>query len=74
MHKLRATQAQVKRRDATALLADLKRIYRSPNRAEALEELKRFTQRWQDRYPRVTASWWNDSGALLRFYDYPELL
>jgi Transposase and inactivated derivatives len=74
LHKLRATQAQVKRRDASAILADLKRVYRAPNRAKALEGLKRFTQRWQDRYPRVTASWWNDSGALLRFYDYPEPL
>jgi len=71
---LRATQAQVKRRDASALLAGLKRVYRSSNRADALEELKRSTQRWQDRYPRVIASWGNDSGALLRFYDYPEPL
>jgi len=42
LHKLRASQAQVKRRDASVLPADLKRVYRAPNRAEALLELKRF--------------------------------
>ena len=74
LHKLRAAQAQVKRRDASAVLADLKRVYRASSRAKALEELRRFTRTWQDRYPRLTASWWNDSGALLRFYDDPEPL
>ena len=73
-HKLRSAQAQVERRDAAAVLADLKRVYRASNRAKALEELGRFTRTWQDRYPRLTASWQNDSGALLRFYDYPEPL
>ena len=74
LHKLRAAQAQVKRRDASAVLADLKRLYRAPGRAKALEALGRFTRTWQDRYPRLTSSWRNDSGALLRFYDYPEPL
>jgi len=74
LHKLRAAQAQVKRRDAAAVLADLKRVYRASNRAKALEELRRFTRAWQDRYPRLASSWQNDSGALLRFYDYPEPL
>ncbi len=73
-HKLRAAQAQVKRRDLAAVLADLKRVYRAPSRDRALEELERFTRTWQDRYPRLASSWWNDSGALLRFYDYPEPL
>ena len=74
LHKLRAAQAKVKRRDVSAVLADLKRVYRASNRAKALEELGRFTRTWQDRYPRLTSSWRNDSGALLRFYEYPEPL
>ncbi len=44
-------QAQVKRRDVSAVLADLKRVYRASNRAKALEELGRFARTRQDRYP-----------------------
>jgi len=73
LHKLRAAQAQVKRRDLAAAFADLKWVYRSPSKDRALEELGRFTRTWRDRYPRLASSWSNDSGALLRFYNYPDL-
>ena len=56
------------------MLADFKRVYRTPSKDRAPEALGRFAQTWQDRYPHLTASWWNDSGALLRFYDDPESL
>ncbi len=51
LHKLRAAQAQVKRRDLAAVLANLKLVYRASSKDRALEELRRFTRTWQDRYP-----------------------
>lgn len=42
------------------------------SREEALRALEGFRAAWGARYPGVVAGWWEDSGGLLRFYEYPE--
>ncbi|WP_253665056.1 transposase, partial [Thermus scotoductus] len=53
---------------------DLKGIYGARSRVEALEALERLKEAWGSRYPSLVAAWWENSGALLRFYDYPQVL
>lgn len=43
-------------------------------RAEAWRALEGFREAWGSRYPGVVAGWWENSGSLLRFYEYPEVL
>jgi len=52
------------------LAEDLRRVYRT----EALGALEELQARWGGRYPGVVRLWWEDSGAFLRFYDYPKPL
>lgn len=44
------------------------------SRKEALEALERLREVWGARYPSLVASWWENSGALLRFYEHPQVL
>ncbi|RTH20019.1 transposase, partial [Thermus scotoductus] len=53
---------------------DLKGIYGARSRVEALEALERLKEAWGSRYPSLVAAWWENSGALLRFHDYPQVL
>ncbi|MFN3180325.1 MAG: transposase, partial [Thermus sp.] len=39
-----------------------------------LGALERLREAWGARYPSLVASWWENSGALLRFHDYPQVL
>ncbi len=44
------------------------------SREAYLEALERLKEAWGSRYPSLVAAWWEDSGALLRFYDCPQVL
>jgi len=56
------------------LAQDLKGVYMAGSRQEALGALERLREAWGARYPSLVASWWENSGALLRFHDYPQVL
>ncbi len=49
-------------------------VYMAESRREALGALERLREVWGGKYPALVAAWWEDSGALLRFYDYPRAL
>jgi len=66
VHGVRSSLSQVRVRDRGPLAEDLRRVYRTE--ALGAEELQ---ARWGGRYPGVVRLWWEDSGAFLRFYDYP---
>ena len=74
VHRVRSSLAQVRARDRALLAQDLKGIYGARSRVEALEALERLKEAWGSRYPSLVAAWWENSGALLRFYDYPQVL
>jgi putative transposase len=74
VHRVRSSLAQVRSRDRALLAQDLKGIYGARSRVEALEALERLKEAWGARYPSLVAAWWENSGALLRFYDYPQVL
>ena len=74
VHQVRASLAQVWFRDRALLAQDLRGVYMAGSRREALEALEKLRAAWGSRYPSLVASWWENSGALLRFYEYPQVL
>jgi putative transposase len=50
----------------------MRRVYGAESRGEALEALEAVREAWGARYPGGVALWGGDTGALLRFYGYPE--
>jgi transposase-like protein len=74
VHQVRASLAQVRSRDRALLAQDLRGVYMAGSRKEALEALEKLRAAWGARYPSLVASWWENSGALLRFYEYPQVL
>lgn len=71
VHQVRASLSQVRSQDRALLAQDL---YMAGSRKEALEALEKLRAAWGARYPSLVASWWESSGALLRFYEYPQVL
>jgi hypothetical protein len=61
-------------RARTLLAEDLRRVYGTESRGEALRALEALREAWGARYPGVVALWAGDSGAFLRFYGYPKAL
>lgn len=74
VHKLRNILPKVRAKDKTAVLADLKGVYSSPTKEEALVCFKAFEHNWNTKYPREVQSWRDDLEDLLCFYKYPEMI
>ncbi|AEG34367.1 transposase mutator type (plasmid) [Thermus thermophilus SG0.5JP17-16] len=74
VHMVRSGLSQVRSRDRALLAQELRGVYGAGSREEALQALERSREVWGARYPSLVAAWWGDSGALLRFYEYPEVL
>lgn len=74
VHKLRNTIAKVRAKDKPVILADLKPIYTSSGRDEAIACFRMFEHKWGVKYPREVQSWREDLDDLLSFYRYPELI
>ena len=51
---------------------DLKEIFLSRKREEALNQFNEFKNKWSSRYPRRVYNMEKNLGILLRYYDYPE--
>jgi putative transposase len=74
VHKLRNIIGKVRAKDKPAVLEDLKGVYSSPTREEALACFREFEKTWNTKYPREVQSWRNDLEDLLCFYKYPEMI
>lgn len=74
VHQVRASLSQVRSQDRALLAQDLRGVYMAGSRKEALEALEKLRAAWASRYPSLVVPWWEGSGALLRFYEYPQVL
>ena len=72
VHMVRNSLKYVSWKDYKAVTADLKRVYRSATEEEALLELDRFGQIWDNHYPQITKSWWAQWHNLNTLFIYPE--
>jgi len=59
-------------KDYKAVAADLKKIYQSVTEDEALLNLDRFGEKWDEKYPSITASWRRHWANLNTLFNYPQ--
>jgi putative transposase len=72
IHQVRNSLKYVSWKDYKAVTADLKNVYRSVSEDEALVELEKFAQKWDEKYPQISKSWRNHWLNLRTIFDYPE--
>lgn len=72
IHQVRNALKYVSWKDYKAVTADLKSIYRSATEDEALEELVKFGEKWDEKYPKIAKAWENHWLNLRTIFDFPE--
>ena len=72
IHLVRNSLKYVSWKDYRALAADLKRIYQSTTEQDAQQELERFAEIWDGKYPQISKSWRNHWPNLITLFDYPD--
>jgi transposase-like protein len=71
IHMVRNSLKFVSWKDYRALTTDLKKIYQSATEQEALLELERFAELWDEKYPQISKSWRTHWPNLITFFNYP---
>ena len=71
IHQVRNSLRYVSWKDYKAVTADLRSIYRSATEEEALSELEKFGEKWDEKYPKIANSWRNHWLNLRTIFDYP---
>ena len=71
VHQIRNSARYVVWKDKKAFTADMKLIYNAPNKEVAEEQLNRFAQQWNDKYPYAIQSWKRNWDELTVFFDFP---
>ena len=59
-------------KDYKAVTADLKKVYQSKTEDEALLELQRFGETWDNKYPQISKSWHANWHNLNTIFNYPD--
>ena len=71
VHQIRNSARYVVWKDKKAFTADMKLIYNAPNKEMATQELERFAQKWNDKYPYAVQSWQRNWDELTVFFNFP---
>jgi len=71
IHQVRNSLRYVSWKDYKAVTANLKSIYRSATEDEALRELAKFSEKWDEKYPKISKSWETHWINLRTIFDYP---
>lgn len=71
IHQVRNSLKYVSWKDYKAVTTDLKQIYRSATEDEALDELNKFSKKWDEKYPNISKSWNAHWANLRTIFDYP---
>ena len=74
VHMVRNSLRYVIHKDKKAVMADLKLVYKAPNKQVAEDRLIEFEEQWGDKYPVVVKSWQNNWENLSHFFQYPEAI
>lgn len=72
VHLVRGSLKFVTWKDRKSVAADLKEIYRAATAAEAEQQLLRFAERWDAKYPTISRSWLAHWDRITPFFAYPE--
>jgi putative transposase len=71
VHLVRASLRFVPYRDKRAVAADLKQIYTAVDAEAAGDELQRFAETWDGRYPTISRSWLEHWERITPFLAFP---
>src|SRR3954469_4487728 len=71
VHVVRSSLRFVPYRDKRAVAADLKKIYTAPDQDAAADELQRFADKWDHRYPTISRSWLEHWDRIIPFLAFP---
>jgi len=71
VHLIRASLRFVPDKDRRQVAKDLKPIYTAIDRDHAWEELERFAEKWDPRYPMISASWTEKWERIVPFLAFP---
>lgn len=74
VHQIRASTRYVGYRERKQVAADLKRIYTAADRDAAETELTAFAEKWDPKYPMISASWIENWERIVPFLAFPEHL
>ena len=74
IHQLRNSSKYVSYKDLKALMADLKQVYAAVDEPSAEEALNHFSERWDKKYPKISASWRENWANLSTYFKFPEEL
>ncbi|MCP4648890.1 MAG: IS256 family transposase, partial [PVC group bacterium] len=72
VHMIRNSLKYVSWKDRKALVADLKRIYRAATLQEAENNLDKFSDKWDKKYPTISKMWINNWERITPFFQYSE--
>jgi putative transposase len=71
VHQVRSSLRFVPYRDKRAVAADLKKIYTAVDQDAAADELARFADKWDHRYPTISRSWLEHWERIIPFLAFP---
>ena len=71
VHAVRAALRFVPYKDKRAVAADLKRIYTAGDRDHAEQQLERFAETWDPKYPMISAAWIENWERIVPFLAFP---
>lgn len=72
IHQIRNSTKYVSYKDLKALVADLKAVYAAVDEPSAREALETFAQRWDKKYPKISASWQDNWPNLSTYFRFPQ--
>ena len=72
VHQLRNSSKYVSYKDQKALMADLKAVYAAVDEPSALTALDTFSERWDQKYPKISQSWRENWANLSTYFKYPQ--
>lgn len=71
VHQIRNSARYVVWKDKKAFTSDMKNIYNAPSKDMAAQELNRFAENWNSKYPYAIQSWKNNWEELTVFFEFP---
>ncbi len=70
VHQIRNSLRYISSADCKKFLADLKEVYKAPNKSAAEEALMRLSEKWSAKYPVVIKSWEVNWEKLSAYFAY----
>jgi len=71
VHQIRNAARYVVWKDRKEFMGDMKKIYTSPTKEAAKQELELFDKKWSNKYGYAVQSWYRNWDDLTVFFDFP---